>query len=101
MPALGPGRPSSPCGPGCPAARRWRELVRLLQTAAESELEIWGCVQVLRGPGMPPFVQQRVIAVGGKGFRLDAAYEEVLLGVEMDGAAWHGSQSQRERGHPP
>ena len=44
---------------------------------------------------MPRFVQRRVV-VGGRRFRLDAAYEEVLLAVEMDGAAWHGSRRQRE-----
>ena len=30
-------------------------------------------------------------------FLLDAAYNEVKLAVEMDGAAWHGSREQRER----
>ena len=28
---------------------------------------------------------------------LDAACEESMLAVEMDGAAWHGSRQQRER----
>jgi very-short-patch-repair endonuclease len=54
-------------------------------------------VQVLRTPGMPPFVQQREIVVAGERVFLDAAYEDVLLAVEMDGAAWHGSREQRER----
>ncbi len=45
---------------------------------------------------MPPFVQQHPVVVGGRRFSLDAAYEEVLLAVEMDGAAWHGSREQRE-----
>ena len=30
-------------------------------------------------------------------FFLDAAYDEIRLAVEMDGAAWHGSRQQRER----
>ncbi len=72
-------------------------LVRLLGDGCRSELEIWGCLQVLRAPGMPPFVQQRPLTVAGQTFFLDAAYEEVLLAVEMDGAAWHGSRQQRER----
>jgi very-short-patch-repair endonuclease len=72
-------------------------LVDLLADGCQSELEIWGCLQVLRGPGMPAFVQQRPVAVAGQTFFLDAAYDEVLLGVEMDGAAWHGSRQQRER----
>jgi very-short-patch-repair endonuclease len=72
-------------------------LIALLADGCQSELEIWGCLQVLRGPGMPPFVQQRRISVGGEVFVLDAAYDEVKLAVEMDGAAWHGSREQRER----
>ena len=72
-------------------------LVALLADGCQSELEIWGCLNVLRGPGMPPFVQQRRIKVGAESFSLDAAYDEVMLAVEMDGAAWHGSTEQRER----
>jgi very-short-patch-repair endonuclease len=72
-------------------------LVGLLADGCQSELEIWGCLQVLRAPGMPPFVQQLPVTVGGQTFFLDAAYEDVMLAVEMDGAAWHGSRQQRER----
>jgi very-short-patch-repair endonuclease len=72
-------------------------LVRLLADGCQSELEIWGCLQVLRAPGMPPFVQQRPVVVAGERFVLDAACEEMQLAVEMDGAAWHGSRDQRER----
>ena len=73
------------------------QLITLLDDGCQSELEIWGCLNVLRAPGMPRFVQQRRIAVGSETFSLDAAYEEVKLAVEMDGAAWHGSRAQRER----
>lgn len=73
------------------------ELVRLLAEGCRSELEIWGCLNVLTAPGMPPFTQQHEVTVAGRTFYLDAAYEEVLLAVEMDGAAWHGSRAQRER----
>jgi very-short-patch-repair endonuclease len=71
-------------------------LVDLLADGCQSELEIWGCLQVLRAPGMPPFVQQRRVAVGSEIFVLDAACEESMLAIEMDGAAWHGSRRQRE-----
>lgn len=73
------------------------QLVGLLAGGCQSELEIWGCLEVLRAPGMPAFVQQRRVDVGGRTVFLDAAYDEVLLAVEMDGAAHHGSQEQRER----
>ncbi|MGX5653152.1 endonuclease domain-containing protein [Geodermatophilus nigrescens] len=71
-------------------------LVGLLADGCRSELEMWGCLRVLRAPGMPPFTQQRRLTVGGETFFLDAAYDEALLAVEMDGAAWHGSRDQRE-----
>ena len=76
------------------------ELVRLtglLADGCRSELEIWGCLEVLRGPGMPVFVHQRPVTVDGTTFLLDAACEASMLAVEMDGAAWHGSKAQRER----
>ena len=47
---------------------------------------------VLRAPGMPGFVQQRRVAVGAETFVLDAANDESMLAVAMDGAAWHGSR---------
>jgi very-short-patch-repair endonuclease len=71
-------------------------LVGLLADGCQSELEIWGCLHVLRAPGMPTFVQQRRVKVGSETFVLDAACEESMLAVEMDGAAWHGSRRQRE-----
>lgn len=83
-----------PCLPGRAELVR---LVALLADGCQSELEIWGCLQVLRAPGMPRFRQQRWITVAGESFALDAAYEEALLAVEMDGAAFHGSREQRER----
>jgi very-short-patch-repair endonuclease len=72
-------------------------LVTLLADGCQSELEIWGCLHVLRAPDMPAFTQQRRVVVSGRSFILDAAYDEVQLAVEMDGAAWHGSRQQRER----
>jgi very-short-patch-repair endonuclease len=71
-------------------------LVSLLVDGCRSELEIWGCLEVLRAPGMPAFVQQRRVTVAGRTVFLDVAYDDVLLAVEMDGAAWHGSRAQRE-----
>ena len=73
------------------------DLARLLAEGCRSELEVWGCLRILHGPGMPPFVLQRPVIVRGQKFVLDAACEEVMLAVELDGAAWHGSRAQRER----
>jgi very-short-patch-repair endonuclease len=73
------------------------QLVGLLAAGCQSELEIWGCLHVLRGPGMPAFTLQHPVQVAGQRFVLDAACEEVQLAIEMDGAAWHGSREQREK----
>lgn len=83
--------------PQLPARAALAELIQLLADGCRSELEIWGCLHILRGPGMPDFVLQKRVAVRGETFILDAACEESMLAVEMDGAAWHGSRSQRER----
>ena len=83
--------------PRLPGRRELAELVRMLDEGCRSELEIWGCLHVLRAPGMPAFAQQHPVVVAGERFFLDAAYEEVMLAVELDGAAWHGSPRQRER----
>jgi very-short-patch-repair endonuclease len=82
--------------PRLPGRQQLEALVGLLADGCRSELEIWGCLRVLRAPGMPAFVQQRPVVVRGERFFLDAAYEEVLPAVERYGAAWHGSRRQRE-----
>lgn len=77
-------------------ARECRTLVNLLADGCQSELEIWGCQRVLHIPGLPPPELQVHVAAGGRGAYLDAGWADVLLGVELDGAASHGSRSQRE-----
>lgn len=76
-----------------------RELLDLVEGGCESELEIWGVTQVLPGPpGLPAWVQQfPVRLLDGRRVRLDAAYPEALVAVELDGAAFHGSKEARER----
>jgi hypothetical protein len=78
------------------------ELSRLLGLVAdgcESELEVWGVTRVLPGPPrVPAWVQQYPIRLGdGRLVRLDAAYPEARVAVELDGAAFHGSRAARER----
>jgi very-short-patch-repair endonuclease len=83
--------------PQLPERAALAELIQLLADGCQSELEIWGVLHVLRGPGMPQFVQQLRVTLRGQSFFLDAACEEVMLAVELDGSAWHGSRRQRER----
>ena len=77
------------------------ELARLLDLISggcESELEIWGVTQVLPGPPeVSAWTQLPVRLPNGGWVRLDAAYPDALVAVELDGAAFHGSRSARER----
>lgn len=78
--------------------RDLEELLVLIAGGCESELEIWGVLQVLHGPGLPPFVQQHPVRLAnGRRVRLDVAWPDLRVAVELDGAAFHGSRDQRER----
>jgi hypothetical protein len=72
-------------------------LLDLLDRGCRSELEIWGVRHVLSSPGLPPFVQQHPVRLPGRTAYLDAAVPELLVAVELDGAAFHGSAADRER----
>jgi hypothetical protein len=74
-------------------------LLDLVEGGCQSELEVWGVTNVLPGPpDLPPWVQQFSVRLGnGRWVKLDAAYPEVRVAVELDGAAFHGSREARER----
>ncbi len=74
-------------------------LLDLVAGGCESELEIWGVTRVLPGePILPsPVLQHAVRLPDGRRIRLDAAYLEARVAVELDGAAFHGSREARER----
>jgi hypothetical protein len=74
-------------------------LLDLIAGGCESELEIWGVTTVLPGPPrLPPWSQQHRVRLGdGRLVRLDAAYPEARVAIELDGAAFHGSRQARER----
>jgi very-short-patch-repair endonuclease len=80
-----------------PGAAEMRRVFALLESGCRSELELWGHTSVFRHPSLPEAtLQHRVLTEAGN-FVLDRAYLEELVGVELDGAAWHGSREQRER----
>jgi hypothetical protein len=74
-------------------------LLDLVEQGCESELEIWGATHVLPGPPTvpSPMQQHSVRLESGRWVRLDAAYPDALVAVELDGAAFHGSREARER----
>jgi very-short-patch-repair endonuclease len=73
------------------------ELLSLVATGAQSELEIWGVLHVLDVPQLPAYRQQYRVQLRTTHADLDVAWPEVRLAVELDGAAFHGSPEQRER----
>jgi very-short-patch-repair endonuclease len=83
--------------PALPGRRDLLRLVDLVEDGCQSELEIWGVHEVLRGDDMPRFVQQHPVRLPHAVVRLDAAFLEVRVAVELDGAAFHGSPEARER----
>lgn len=83
--------------PALPGRRELDTLLGLVQGGCQSELEIWGVDKVLRGPGMPAFVQQHPVRLPYATVHLDAAVPELRVAIELDGAAFHGSAEARER----
>ncbi|TFV76909.1 DUF559 domain-containing protein [Blastococcus sp. CT_GayMR19] len=83
--------------PELPGRAALTELLGLVAAGSQSELEIRGLRDVLTVPGLPaPHLQYRVDLPGGP-VRLDAAWPELKIAVEFDGAAFHGSLGARER----
>lgn len=74
-------------------------LLDLIASGCESELEIWGVTRVLPGPPqVPAWIQQHPVRLDDdRWVRLDAAYLDARVAVELDGAAFHGSRTARER----
>ena len=91
-------RTSEELGPH-PGRAALAALLDLVARGCQSELEIWGVLQVLPGPPtVPAYVQQHRVALpDGRRVDLDAAYLEARVAVELDGAAFHGSREARER----
>ncbi len=58
----------------------------------DSNLEVRALV-ALRDAGLPPPVQQHRVTVAGRRCRIDLAYPEAKLAIELDGWAWHGNRT--------
>jgi len=86
-----PGRPQ------LPGRASLIELLGFITAGCQSELEIRGLRDVLAVPELPaPALQHRVDLPGGP-VHLDAAWPELKIAVEFDGAAFHGRLGDRER----
>ncbi|MGY1836257.1 DUF559 domain-containing protein [Blastococcus sp. SYSU DS0510] len=83
--------------PNLPGRAALDELLRLIAGGSRSELEIFGLQQILTIPGLPECRRQHRVFLPDGPVLLDAAWPDVLLAVELDGAAFHGSEEARER----
>jgi very-short-patch-repair endonuclease len=82
--------------PRLAGARDLDSLIRLLADGCESELELWGLTRVFDVDGLRHGKQQFVLEVSGRRYRLDLAYVDEKVAVEMDGEAYHSTREQRE-----
>ncbi len=82
--------------PGLRGRRALASLIDLLEAGCESELELWGHVHVFDYPGLRHAVRQKVVPVQGRYYRLDVAYDEERVAIELDGHRWHSTRAQRE-----
>jgi very-short-patch-repair endonuclease len=83
--------------PRTPGCANMRQLFGLLALGCRSELELRGHTAVFDDPMLRPVALQHSVRTPAGTFILDRAHVAERVGVELDGAAWHGSQSQRER----
>ncbi|MCF6734859.1 DUF559 domain-containing protein [Blastococcus sp. KM273129] len=83
--------------PNLPGKAELHELLGLVAGGSHSELEIFGLRHILTVPGLPECRRQYRVDLRDGPVFLDAAWPDVLLAVELDGAAFHGSPAARER----
>lgn len=73
------------------------QAVDLAEDGCQSELEAMGVLSVFRHRSLPPSVGQFAVSVGGRRLRLDRAWPEVKVAVELDGARFHTDPDARQR----
>ncbi len=75
----------------------FRDPVGRLLAGCESELELFGYLEVFGVSGLQHGTRQRVVRSGGKAYRLDLAYDEEMVAIELDGRTYHAGSEQWER----
>jgi very-short-patch-repair endonuclease len=81
--------------PNVAGRRALRETIDLIADGCRSELEAHGVLNVFRHRSLPPSVGQYRLKLPRGSVRLDRAWPEVKLAVELDGAAHHTSPADR------
>ncbi|MGY1600985.1 endonuclease domain-containing protein [Geodermatophilus sp. SYSU D00815] len=83
--------------PNVAGRRGLRQTIDLLADGVRSELEAHGVLKVFRHRSLPPSVGQYTVQLPGRRIRLDRAWPEAKLAVELDGAQHHTSPEQRQK----
>jgi hypothetical protein len=83
--------------PNVAGHRTLRQTIDLIADGCQSELEAHGVLNVFRHRSLPASVGQHPVDLPTGRVRLDRAYPEVRLAVELDGAAFHTSPEDRAR----
>jgi very-short-patch-repair endonuclease len=82
--------------PRLPGLTSLRQLLADVRAGSHSHLEIIG-LRALRAAGLPPPQLQYEIALGYGSLHVDAAWPEVKLAVEFDGASYHANPDDWQR----
>jgi very-short-patch-repair endonuclease len=83
--------------PNVAGHRTLAQAIELVHDGCESELEALGVLGVFRHRTLPRSIGQYRLRVPDGEFRLDRAWPEVKLAVELDGARHHTSPEDRRR----
>lgn len=82
--------------PRVPGRSNLAALIGLLAAGCQSELELYGLRDVFIGPEFAELRPQHRVRIRGRTVYLDLAAEDLRVGVELDGAAYHDGQAARE-----
>ena len=83
--------------PNVPVRRLLRQTIDLIADGCQSELEAHGVLNVFRHRSLPRSVGQYLIDLSTGRVKLDRAWPEVKVAVELDGARHHTSPEDRRR----
>lgn len=83
--------------PNVAGHRALRQTIELVDDGCQSELEALGVLNVFRHASLPRSVGQYRVALANGTVKLDRAWPEVKLAVELDGARHHTSPDDRQR----
>ena len=83
--------------PRTAGAAQLRRVFELAAAGCHSPLEMWGHERIFTDPRLPASRCQVPLDLPTGRIYMDRYIDEILLNIELDGAAYHGEPGQRER----